>query len=40
MERCAELDLRVRSDSAGLEIAAYLATLASHYSLTGKYKKR
>lgn len=40
MERCAELDLRVRSDSAGLEIAAYLATLASHYSLTGKFKKR
>lgn len=38
-ERCAELDLRVRSDSSGLEITAYLATLASHYRLTGKFKK-
>lgn len=37
-ERCAELDLRLRSDSAGMEIAAYLATLASHYRLTGKFK--
>ncbi len=37
-ERCAALDLRLRSDSAGLEIAAYLATLASHYRLTGKFK--
>ena len=37
-ERCAELDLRVRSDAAGVEIAAYLATLASHYRLTGKFK--
>lgn len=37
--RCAALDLRLRSDSAGLEIAAYLATLASHYRLTGKFKK-
>ncbi len=38
-ERCAALDLRVRSDFAGLEIAAYLATLASHYRLTGKFKE-
>ncbi len=38
-ERCAALDLRLRSDSAGLEIAVYLATLASHYRLTGKFKK-
>jgi hypothetical protein len=37
-ERCAALDLRLRSDSAGQEIAAYLATLASHYRLTGKFK--
>jgi Putative zinc-binding metallo-peptidase len=37
-ERCAALDLRLRSDAAGLEIAAYLATLASHYRLTGKFK--
>ncbi len=39
-ERCAELDLRLRSDSAGMEIAAYLATLASHYRLTGKFKQK
>jgi hypothetical protein len=38
-ERCAELDLRVRSESVGMEIVAYLATLASHYRLTGKFKK-
>jgi hypothetical protein len=38
-ERCAELDLRLRSDAAGVEIAAYLATLASHYRLTGKFKE-
>jgi|SRR2546426_1464651 len=37
-DRCAALDLRLRSDAAGLEIAAYLATLASHYRLTGKFK--
>jgi hypothetical protein len=37
-DRCAELDLRLRSDAAGVEIAAYLATLASHYRLTGKFK--
>jgi len=29
----------VRSDSAGLEVAAYLATLAAHYRLTGKFKE-
>lgn len=39
MERCAELDLRVRDDSSALEITAYLATLASHYRLTGKFKQ-
>ena len=37
-DRCAALDLRVRSESSGLEVAAYLATLASHYRLTGKFK--
>jgi hypothetical protein len=37
-DRCSELDLRLRSDAAGIEIAAYLATLASHYRLTGKFK--
>src|SRR5262249_55271485 len=37
-DRCASLDLRVKSESAGLEVAAYLATLASHYRLTGKFK--
>jgi hypothetical protein len=37
-ERCAELDLRLKEESAGIEIAAYLATLASHYRLTGKFK--
>jgi hypothetical protein len=37
-QRCAELDLRLRSESAGVEVSAYLATLASHYRLTGKFK--
>ena len=37
-ERCAELDLRLKGESAAIEIAAYLATLASHYRLTGKFK--
>ncbi len=37
-ERCAELDLRLKAESAGVEIAAYLATLACHYRLTGKFK--
>jgi len=38
-DRCAELDLRLRSPSAGVEVTAFLATLASHYRLTGKFKK-
>ena len=38
-DRCAQLDLRLRTDSSGLEITAYLATLASHYRLTGRFKK-
>jgi putative zinc-binding metallo-peptidase len=37
-DRCAELDLRLKAVSAGIEIAAYLATLACHYRLTGKFK--
>jgi hypothetical protein len=37
-QRCSELDLRLKAESAGVEIAAYLATLASHYTLTGKFK--
>lgn len=37
--RCAELDLRLKEQSAAVEIAAYLATLASHYRLTGKFKE-
>jgi hypothetical protein len=39
IDRCAELDLRLRSEDAGLEIAAFLATLAAHYRLTGKFKE-
>ena len=38
-DRCAELDLRLRNPSAGVEVTAFLATLASHYRLTGKFKK-
>jgi hypothetical protein len=38
-ERCAELDLRLKAPSAAVEIAAYLATLACHYRLTGKFKE-
>jgi Putative zinc-binding metallo-peptidase len=38
-DRCAELDLRLRAQSAGIEVAAFLATLASHYRLTGKFKQ-
>ncbi len=38
IDRCAELDLRLRGQSAGVEIAAYLATLTSHYRLTGNFK--
>jgi len=37
-DRCAELDLRLKGDSAAVEVAAYLATLASHYRLTGRFK--
>jgi hypothetical protein len=37
-DRCADLDLRLKAQSAAVEIAAYLATLASHYRLTGKFK--
>ena len=39
IDRCAELDLRLRAQSAGVEITAYLATLASHYRVTGKFKE-
>src|SRR5258706_5248465 len=38
-DRCAALDLRRRSDAAGLEITAYLATLDAHYRMTGKFKE-
>ena len=38
-ERCSELDLRLKAESAAIEIAAYLATLAAHYRLTGKFKE-
>jgi hypothetical protein len=38
-ERCAELELRLRNPSAAVEVTAFLATLASHYRLTGKFKK-
>ena len=38
-ERCAELDLRLKAQSAGIEVSAYLAALASHYRLTGKFKE-
>jgi hypothetical protein len=38
-ERCAELDLRLKAQSAGIEITAFLATLALHYRLTGKFKE-
>jgi hypothetical protein len=37
-DRCADLDLRLKAQSAAVETAAYLATLASHYRLTGKFK--
>jgi len=37
-DRCAALDLRLRTQSAGVEVTAFLATLASHYRLTGKFK--
>jgi len=38
-DRCAELDLRLRAQSAGVEVTAFLATLAAHYRLTGKFKE-
>jgi hypothetical protein len=38
-ERCAELDLRLKAQSSGIEVSAYLATLASHYRLTGRFKE-
>jgi len=38
IERCSELDLRLKAQSDGIEVSAYLATLASHYRLTGKFK--
>ena len=40
-QRCTELDLRLRKsvDYSILEITAYLATLASNYRLTGRFKK-
>jgi hypothetical protein len=31
--------LRLHNPSAGVEVTAFLATLASHYRLTGKFKK-
>jgi hypothetical protein len=39
-QRCADLDLRLRADAAqsSVQITAYLATLASHYRLTGRFK--
>jgi hypothetical protein len=40
-QRCDKLDLRLRkeADLSSLDITAYLATLASNYRLTGKFKK-
>lgn len=40
IQRCADLDLRLRADAAqsSVQITAYLATLASHYRLTGRFK--
>lgn len=40
-QRCAQLDLRLRTEteSTALEITAYLAALATHYRLTGKFKQ-
>jgi hypothetical protein len=39
-QRCADIDLRLRGDPAqtSVQITAYLATLASHYRLTGRFK--
>lgn len=40
-DRCKFLDLRLRKgeEESALDITAYLATLASHYRLTGRFKK-
>ena len=38
IDRCTELDLRLKAQSATVEVTAYLATLALHYRLTGKFK--
>jgi len=40
-QRCAELDLRLRGDDAqtSVQITAYLAALATHYRLTGRFKE-
>lgn len=41
-QRCADLDLRLRADAAQtiVEITAYLASLATSYRLTGRFKKK
>lgn len=41
-QRCRELDLRVVKDveQTRMEITAYLSTMATHYRLTGRLKKR
>jgi len=41
IQRCTELDLRLQKEASlsSLEITAYLAALASHYRLTGRFKK-
>jgi hypothetical protein len=41
IQRCTELDLRLRREAglSSLEITAYLAALAAHYRLTGRFKK-
>jgi hypothetical protein len=41
-QRCADLDLRLRTDTArtSVEITAYLASLATSYRLTGRFKKK
>jgi len=38
-DRCAELDLRLPAQSAGVEVTAFLATLGIYYRLTGKFKQ-
>ncbi len=39
IDRCAELDMRLRANSSAIEVTAYVANLTSHYRLTGKFKK-